>query len=62
MALARRSDMRPGQIFAAHTGWPDSLVSHVLVVIDHKSEIDFFTGARCVYGDMYSAALFEVLS
>lgn len=58
----RRADMKPGTIFAASMDWAGGPPMIVLVVIDEKTEIEFWRGWLCKYGDVAPACRFEVLA
>jgi hypothetical protein len=58
----KRSDMKPGTVFAASMDWAGGWPMIALVVIDDKTEIEFWRGWTCKYGDIAPACYFEVLA
>ena len=66
MTRKRRSEMRPGEVFALEhsTDWRGYCVDirKALVVVDAKSEVDFWTGVKWHVGGIAPGLDYEVLS
>ena len=62
----RRSAMKPGQMFAVRqlTSWGGWSVDRhdLLVVVDAKTEVDFWTGVEWRCGDICPGSHFEVVA
>lgn len=59
MTRRKRSDFRPGEMFyGPHAPWQHP--ADVMVVIDDKYEVGFWTGGKTCYGDMMADVWMEV--
>jgi hypothetical protein len=59
--LVQRKNMTPGTVFVDDFRRPKD-APLTLVVVDRYREIEFWTGARSVYGDVLPNCEFEVIS
>lgn len=64
MQWRKRSDLKPGEMFAVECGayGRGYRCDDVMVVLDDKTEVGFWRGGKSVYGDIAPSVLVLVVS
>jgi hypothetical protein len=60
--IKQRSAMRPGEMFGTNDAFAPFVHRDVLIVVDGKTEVSFWTGALYCWGDVGPALEFEVIA